>query len=134
MDKTDGNENGIRALGFTREEQANLVENGLRAIGLTKNFGRFIVLCGHGSVTDNNPYFGALHCGACGGKHGDPNARAFAAMGNNPEVRRLLKDRGLDIPDDTWFLGAKHITTVGSHSSSMTSKMCRRRTSEDLRA
>jgi uncharacterized protein YbcC (UPF0753/DUF2309 family) len=97
--------------GFTREEQANIVENGLRAIGLTSNFARFIVPCGHGSVTDNNPYFGALHCGACGGKHGDPNARAFAAMGNDPEVRRLLRDRGLDIPDDTWFLGAKHVTT-----------------------
>jgi uncharacterized protein YbcC (UPF0753/DUF2309 family) len=98
-------------LGFTASEQATFVENGLRTIGMTKNFGRFIVPCGHGSVSDNNPYFGALHCGACGGNHGDPNARVFAAMGNNPEVRRLLKERGLVIPDDTWFLGAKHITT-----------------------
>jgi uncharacterized protein YbcC (UPF0753/DUF2309 family) len=88
-----------------------MVENGLRAIGLTRNFGRFIVPCGHGSLSDNNPYFGALHCGACGGKHGDPNARAFAAMGNDPEARRLLRNRGLDIPDDTWFLAAKHVTT-----------------------
>lgn len=107
VDKTDKHSR----FGFTREEQATMVENGLRAIGLTTNFGRFIVPCGHGSITDNNPYFGALHCGACGGKHGDPNARAFAAMGNDPVVRRLLKARGLDIPDDTWFLGAKHITT-----------------------
>ena len=99
------------ASGFTTSEQATFVENGLRTIGLTRNFGRFIVPCGHGSVSDNNPYFGALHCGACGGNHGDPNARVFAAMGNNPEVRRLLKERGLVIPDDTWFLGAKHITT-----------------------
>lgn len=105
------NENGLGTSGFTREEQANMVENGLRAIGLTKDFGRFIVVCGHGSASDNNPYFGALHCGACGGKHGDPNARAFAAMGNHPEVRRLLKDRGLDIPADCWILAAKHITT-----------------------
>jgi uncharacterized protein len=103
--------NGSSATGFTREEQANMVEGALRAIGLTRNFARFIVPCGHGSVSDNNPYFAALHCGACGGKHGDPSARAFAAMGNDPEVRRLLRNRGLDIPDDTWFLGAKHITT-----------------------
>jgi uncharacterized protein YbcC (UPF0753/DUF2309 family) len=107
---TDRPPHGL-ALGFTASEQATFVENGLRTIGMTKNFGRFVVLCGHGSVSDNNPYFGALHCGACGGKHGDPNARVFAAMGNNPEVRRLLKERGLVIPDDTWFLGAKHITT-----------------------
>jgi uncharacterized protein YbcC (UPF0753/DUF2309 family) len=103
--------NGQSRFGFTPEEQAQMVENGLRATGLTRNYGRFIVLCGHGSVTDNNPYFGALHCGACGGKHGDPNARAFAEMGNDPEVRRLLSDRGLHIPEDTWFLAAKHVTT-----------------------
>jgi uncharacterized protein YbcC (UPF0753/DUF2309 family) len=106
-----GNGNGSGSFGFTLEEQANIVENGLRAVGLTRNFARFIISCGHGSVSDNNPYFGALHCGACGGKHGDPNARAFAAMANHPEVRALLKARGLDIPADTWFLGAKHVTT-----------------------
>jgi uncharacterized protein YbcC (UPF0753/DUF2309 family) len=111
---SEGTENPLRglAVGFSSSEQASFVENGLRTMGLTKNFGRFVVPCGHGSVSDNNPYFGALHCGACGGKHGDPNARVFAAMGNNPEVRRLLKERGLAIPDDTWFLGGKHITTT----------------------
>lgn len=97
--------------GYSIEEQANFVEGGLRTIGLTENLGRFIVLCGHGSATDNNPYFAALDCGACGGRHGDPNARTFAAMGNNPEVRAELAKRGLQIPDDTWFLPAKHNTT-----------------------
>jgi uncharacterized protein YbcC (UPF0753/DUF2309 family) len=100
-----------RALGFTTAERAGIVEGGLRTIGLTRGFGRLIVLCGHGSESDNNPYFGALHCGACGGKHGDANARAFAAMANDPEVRDLLRARGLAVPDDTWFLPAKHITT-----------------------
>ncbi len=99
--------------GLTTVEQANSVEFGLRTMGLTRNFGRFVVLCGHGSATDNNPYFAALDCGACGGKHGDPNARVFAAMANNPEVRRLLKERGLDVADDTWFLAGKHNTTSG---------------------
>lgn len=99
-------------IGFTHEEQAAFVEGGLRGIGLTKNFGRFVMVCGHGSQTDNNPYYSALDCGACGGSHGDPNARVFAAMANHPEVRRLLKDRGLIIPEDTWFLPAKHNTTT----------------------
>ena len=98
--------------GFTINEQATFVENALRTIGLTHNLGRFVVLCGHGSISDNNPYFGALHCGACGGRHGDPNARVFAQMGNNPEMRQLLSDRGLAIPEDTWFLAAKHVTTT----------------------
>ena len=98
--------------GFTIEEQAGFVEGGLRTIGLIENFGRFVVLCGHGSTTENNPYAAALDCGACGGRHGDPNARAFAAMGNHPEVRAELAKRGLPIPDDTWFLAAKHDTTA----------------------
>ena len=100
------------APGFAAIEQATFIENGLRAMGLTKNLARLVVLCGHGSLTDNNPYFGALDCGACGGNHGDPNARVFAAMGNNPEIRRILKEKGLAIPDDTWFLAGKHNTTT----------------------
>jgi uncharacterized protein YbcC (UPF0753/DUF2309 family) len=98
--------------GFTIQEQATFVENGMRTIGLTRNLGRFVVLCGHGSVSDNNPYFGALHCGACGGRHGDPNARVFAGMANNPEVRQVLHGRGFAIPEGTWFLAAKHVTTT----------------------
>jgi uncharacterized protein YbcC (UPF0753/DUF2309 family) len=31
-------------------------------------------------------------------------------MGNNPEVRKELANRGLNIPEDTWFLPAKHNT------------------------
>ena len=99
-------------IGFTLEEQAAFVGNGLRLIGLTKNFGRFVVAAGHGSAADNNPYGAAYDCGACGGSHGDPNARVFAAMANDPKVRRLLKDGGLEIPEDTWFLAGKHNTTT----------------------
>jgi uncharacterized protein YbcC (UPF0753/DUF2309 family) len=98
--------------GFSVDEQATFVENGLRTIGLIENFARFIVLCGHGSASDNNPYYAALDCGACGGRPGDPNARAFSEMGNNPNVRAELARRGLAIPDDTWFLPARHNTST----------------------
>ena len=98
--------------GFSLSERATFIENGLRVMGLTQNFARLVCLCGHGSETDNNPYFGALDCGACGGAPGDANARVFAAMANESEVRRLLKEKGVSIPDDTWFLPGKHNTTT----------------------
>ncbi len=100
------------AQGFSLTEQATFIENGLRAMGLTKNYARLVCLCGHGSETDNNPYYGALDCGACGGAPGDANARVFAAMANSPDVRRVLGEKGLSIPSDTWFLPGKHNTTT----------------------
>jgi uncharacterized protein len=98
--------------GFTRSERALYIETGLRGMGLTRAFARLVLLCGHGSTSVNNPYLAALDCGACGGNPGGPNARAFAAMANEPAIRDMLRERGIDIPDDTWFLAAEHNTTT----------------------
>ena len=98
--------------GFTLEEQARFVEGGLRIIGLTRRFGRLVIACGHGAISENNPYAAAYNCGACGGSHGDPNARVFAAMANHPDIRSTLRRNGLVIPEDTWFLAGKHDTTT----------------------
>ena len=100
------------AQGFSLAERATFIETGLRVMGLTWNFSRLVVLCGHGSQTDNNPYYAALDCGACGGNHGDANARVFAAMANDPDVRYILRENGLPVPEDTWFLPVKHNTTT----------------------
>ncbi len=101
----------ITQAGFTVEEQAHYVETALRVLGF-KTFSRLILLCAHGSTSDNNPYESALDCGACGGNHGVSNARALAVMANKPEVRQLLAKKDLEIPEDTHFLPGQHDTTT----------------------
>ncbi|UCE63253.1 MAG: DUF2309 domain-containing protein, partial [Nitrospirota bacterium] len=98
--------------GFTPTEQAFNIERCLKVMGLTKNFARLVLVCGHGSTTENNPYGSGYDCGACGGNHGGPNARVLAAMANKPEVREELKNRGIEMPEDTWFLPGEHNTTT----------------------
>ena len=97
-------------LGFTVSEMADSVERLLCDIGLIRNFSQIVIVCGHGSASLNNPHESAYNCGACGGGRGGPNARAVCAMANDPRVRTLLRDRGLNLPDDTWFVGAFHNT------------------------
>lgn len=99
-------------LGFSLDEQVVFVVQALKAIGLTENFSRFVLLVGHGSTSENNPYESALDCGACGGNQGLVNARVLAQMANKPAVRRRLREQGIEIPEDTWFLPALHDTTT----------------------
>jgi hypothetical protein len=98
--------------GFSIEERAAFVAGGLRMIGLTDPIARLVIVCGHGSESDNNPYAAAYNCGACGGAHGDPNARVFASMANDPAVRRAVAESGLAIPEDVWFVAGKHETAT----------------------
>ena len=102
----------ITQTGFTATEQAHFVETALRILGFTKTFSRLILICGHASTSDNNPFESALDCGACGGNHGVSNARAFAAMANKAKVRQMLARKGIAIPPDTHFLPGQHDTTT----------------------
>ncbi len=103
---------GGRATGFTAEQALTQAEAVLRAMSLTRDFARLVLLAGHGSTTANNPHASGLDCGACGGHTGEANARVAAGILNDPAVRAGLRTRGIDIPDDCWFLGGLHDTTT----------------------
>ncbi|MEJ2308015.1 MAG: DUF2309 domain-containing protein [Gammaproteobacteria bacterium] len=100
----------VARIGFSLEEQTNFVAQALSSIGLRNGMSRFVLLVGHGSTSENNPYESALDCGACGGNHGLTNAKALAHMANRAQVRSRLRYQGIIIPDDTWFIPAMHDT------------------------
>jgi len=99
-------------IGFSVDEQANFVAGALSSIGLTNEFSRLVLVMGHGSCSDNNPYESALDCGACGGNHGLVSARVITQMANKPGVRARVRKMGIDIPEDTWFVPGLHNTTT----------------------
>jgi uncharacterized protein YbcC (UPF0753/DUF2309 family) len=110
---TDDKENGLQ-IGFTVSEMATRVEGLLRGIGLTKDFAPLVYVIAHGSSSANNPHHGAHDCGACSGRPGSVNARVFAHMANHAGVRNLLKEKGIEIPAGTQFIGGLHDTASDS--------------------
>ncbi len=95
--------------GLSLEERTLFAETILTTMGLQR-FAPLVVLCGHLSLTSNNPHATSLDCGACGGAPGNASARVAATIFNDPEVRTMLKARGITVPADTWFIAAEHDT------------------------
>lgn len=102
---------GALHAGLSLEERTLFAEAILATIGLA-DFASIVVLCGHASLTVNNPHASSLDCGACGGAPGGASARIACAILNDADVRAELVQRGVEIPDDTWFVAAEHDTTA----------------------
>lgn len=97
--------------GLLVSEMAQLVAQQLQLIGVT-TFAPLFVVMGHGSTTTNNPYFATYGCGACSGRSGGVNARAFVEMFNRPDVRAQMEEKfQLTVPAETFALAALHDTT-----------------------
>jgi uncharacterized protein YbcC (UPF0753/DUF2309 family) len=97
---------------LSADERCDIAAGLLRTMGLTKNFARLVLLVGHGSETKNNAYAAGIDCGACGGHPGDVNSRAAAALLNDAPIRAGLAQRGIEIPQWTFFVAALHNTTT----------------------
>lgn len=102
---------GDLQIGFSVEEMANRVEGLLKSIGLVSNFSPIVYVVGHGATSINNTHYAGYDCGACSGRPSSVNAKVASFAANHPEVRAILRQRGIDIPTSTQFLPALHDTT-----------------------
>ncbi|MEL7190303.1 MAG: putative inorganic carbon transporter subunit DabA, partial [Pseudomonadota bacterium] len=98
--------------GLSFETKSDTAAAVLKAMSLTGDFGKIVLLLGHGGNVTNNPHESAYHCGACGGHAGDVSARVLADLLNDPETRSGLAERGIVVPDDTLFVAGLHDTTT----------------------
>ncbi|MCC4212050.1 DUF2309 domain-containing protein [Leeuwenhoekiella parthenopeia] len=101
-------------LNISLAEKTAIVKGAFDLMGW-KTFAPVVVFAGHGSHSANNPFSSSLDCGACAASPGRHNARMLAALANLPEVQRQLKEQhGIEIPQDTLFVGAEHNTTTNA--------------------
>lgn len=110
--RLDSGQSSNDTLGIPVEDRLNMAESALKAMSLTENFAPVVLIVGHGSSTVNNPHGTGLDCGACGGHTGEANARVAVAVLNDPEVRKRLFVRGVELPENTRFFPAMHDTTT----------------------
>jgi uncharacterized protein len=98
-------------VGYSIDEMVSRVEAVLKSTGLVTGFAPLVYVIGHGASSANNTHYAGYDCGACSGRPGSANARAFSYMANHKHVRAILKEKGIDVPIATEFIGGLHDTT-----------------------
>lgn len=97
---------------ITLEQKVTMAAGALTGMGIKDNLSRLVLIAGHGSTSVNNPHASGLDCGACGGHSGEINALTAAQIFNDSEVRRALKNEGIEVPKETLFVACLHDTTT----------------------
>ncbi len=98
--------------GIPLGEQVSIVKSAFDLMGW-KHYAPLVLFVGHGSHSANNPFGSSLDCGACAASPGRHNARMLARLANRAEVREALaREHGLQIPENTVFIGGEHNTTT----------------------
>ena len=97
--------------GLTLDEKVEYAATAFELMGW-EEFARVVVYAGHASQTANNPFDSSLDCGACAGNPGGPSARVLATICNDDAVGAKLRERGIDVPEDTVFVAGEHNTTT----------------------
>ena len=98
--------------GIPEADRPAAAEFALRNMGMIRDLSRLVLLVGHGSTTSNNPQATGLDCGACAGQTGEASARIAVALLNDPPTRSGLVEKGIVIPEDTYFIAGLHDTTT----------------------
>lgn len=98
--------------GFSLEQLAQAGISLMKTTGLANQLAPLVFLCGHGSKSMNNPHGAAYNCGACAGGKGAPNARLMAQALNDKRIRKLIGEKGIQIPENTIFVGGYHCTST----------------------
>jgi uncharacterized protein YbcC (UPF0753/DUF2309 family) len=99
-------------VGFSPVEKVAKVAAFLKLSSFTEGFSPLVVLMAHRSRHLNNPHILGYGCGACSGRFGGPNARAFVGIMNEPEVRsQLASEHNIHIPAECWFMAGEHDTS-----------------------
>lgn len=99
-------------LGMDLAAKVELAARVLHAMGMAHRIAPLVILMGHGSQSANNAHAAALDCGACCGQTGEVNARVLAGLLNEAAVRAGLRERGITVPADSFFMAALHNTTT----------------------